>query len=276
MTFYNRTRTSRSIPERLIKERRFHLLPLYYLLMTSNLAREGVAGSASYTFADHVYGARPAGRWGIGYLLDAAMLHTRSARAMRHRWTAARDEIVRYVQGSTAPSLRVLAVPCGLARELFAADRVLAGDETAQRSRVEWYGVDADSQLIESLQARAVSGPERFVFQVGDAFDESSYDSGLFSIILSTGFTEFLEDSQVLAFFRLLRSKLSRDGILITAALGRDGFSDYLLRNLGEIHTNYRPPAAILRLIDEAGFDSRRWYRDATGLQTVVVARAVP
>jgi len=51
----NRTRQSASIPRRLVTEGKYHLLPVYALLTTSDLAREGIRNSGSFRFADHIY-----------------------------------------------------------------------------------------------------------------------------------------------------------------------------------------------------------------------------
>ena len=49
---HNRTRTSASIPRKLLREGKLHLLPVYALMRTSDLAREGIENSGSYRFAD--------------------------------------------------------------------------------------------------------------------------------------------------------------------------------------------------------------------------------
>src|SRR5687767_8662702 len=82
----NRTRTSSSISKRLLREGKLHLLPLYGLARTSDLAREGIENSGSYRFADHVYCARPSGRYLVGKLLDCVLLAMRGARSMRSRF----------------------------------------------------------------------------------------------------------------------------------------------------------------------------------------------
>ena len=54
MTLVSRTRVSTSIPGRLLRQGKLHLLPVYALMRTSDLAREGIANSGSDRFADHV------------------------------------------------------------------------------------------------------------------------------------------------------------------------------------------------------------------------------
>ena len=39
---HNRTRTSESIPRKLLRQGKLHLLPIYALMRTSDLAREGI------------------------------------------------------------------------------------------------------------------------------------------------------------------------------------------------------------------------------------------
>jgi cyclopropane fatty-acyl-phospholipid synthase-like methyltransferase len=92
-------------------------------------------------------------------------------------------------------------------------------------------------------------------------------------MILSTGFTEFLEDEQVVRFFTIVRGQLREDGLLFTSAMLPHRISDYLLRKLAEIHTHYRSAAHITSLLDAAGFARCETYQDSTRLQTIVLAR---
>lgn len=272
-TYANRTRTSDSIAARLIAERSFHLVPLYYLLLTSALGREGIANSASYEFADHVYARKAGGRYGIGYVLDALLLRFPSARAMRYRYTAALREIVRHVEEGNETPVDVLAVPCGLARELFEAADYLATRSDRGLPTVRWHGMDLDGALIARLQCRAANLPHNLSFQQGDALDPDAYGDRRYSMILSTGFTEFLEDEQVVRFFTSARRALRDDGVLFTSAMLPHRLSDYLLRKLAEIHTHYRSGVQVASLLEAAGFAGCETYQDSTRLQTIVLAR---
>src|SRR6476661_8845668 len=91
----NRTRRSESIPRRLVSEGKFHLLPVYALLTTSDLAREGIRNSGSFRFADHIYRNEPSGRYGVGRVLDRVLLGLRGARSLRSRFLHSRVEILR-------------------------------------------------------------------------------------------------------------------------------------------------------------------------------------
>ncbi|MDQ6885128.1 MAG: hypothetical protein M3077_12995, partial [Candidatus Dormibacteraeota bacterium] len=110
-TFHNRTRRAASIPGRLVREGKLYLLPVYYLGLTTELGKEAIENSGSYDFADHIYGNRPAGRFLVGYLLDAVFLNLKSARALRSRYRYARSEIQRLI-AERADAVDVLAVPC--------------------------------------------------------------------------------------------------------------------------------------------------------------------
>ena len=70
----NVTRESPSIPRRLLREGKPHLIPVYALMLTSDLGREGIERSGSFRFADHVYRNVPGGRFGIGSEVDSPRL----------------------------------------------------------------------------------------------------------------------------------------------------------------------------------------------------------
>src|SRR3989344_7382058 len=94
-TFHNRTRAAPSIPKKLWSEGRWYLLPVYYLLITSHLAYEGIQHSGSYRFADHIYEGRPKGRLGIGKVLDRFFLGLPSARAFRYRYEKVHEDLAK-------------------------------------------------------------------------------------------------------------------------------------------------------------------------------------
>src|SRR5206468_12122983 len=103
----NRTRRSASIPRRLVSEGKYHLLPVYALLTTSDLAREGIRNSGSLRFADHIYRNEPSGRYGVGRLLDRVLLKLRGARSMRSRFFHSRREILGAINAMSGTSQRV-------------------------------------------------------------------------------------------------------------------------------------------------------------------------
>ena len=150
-TFYNRTRRTASIPRRLVREGKLHLLPVYYLGLTTALGKEAIENSGSYDFADHIYGNRPAGKFVIGYLLDALFLNLKSARSFRSRYLNARSEIQRLIVERADP-IDVLAVPCGLARELFDVSVWLAEERPTRQVRL--CGMDLDQRCETVVGSR--------------------------------------------------------------------------------------------------------------------------
>jgi 2-polyprenyl-3-methyl-5-hydroxy-6-metoxy-1,4-benzoquinol methylase len=280
-TLHNRTRTSDSIPRKLLRQGKVHLLPIYALMRTSDLAREGIENSGSYRFADHVYRNEPSGRFGIGRALDAVLLRMRGARSMRNRFLHAQREIRAAARAldsraatdpvaTTAP-FRVLSVPCGIARDLVLAARSVERELPRVYSRSTFFGVDLDQAPLEL--SRSLAGPDdHYFFTRGDALDAKSYPSEL-DVIVSTGLGEFLSDELLVRFYTNCHERLRVGGTLVTSAMQRDRIADYLMRQLAELHTHYRRGDEIIRWLHTAGFHEVSVRQDDVGLQTLVVAR---
>lgn len=270
--FFNRTRTSPSIPKRLLREGKPHLLPLYALLRTSDLAREGIENSGSYRFADHLYRARPGGRFGVGTALDALLLRLRSARSMRNRFLHTRGEILEAARRHPAGKpFRVLSVPCGVARELVEAADLLRSRDPELHLRTLWFGLDLDPRPLELSRILAGRRPG-FRFLRGDALDPAAYPEEL-DVIVSTGLGEFMADDPLVRFYSICRDALREGGSFVTSATRRDPLSDYLMRELAELRARYREPDEAVRLLRLAGFTDITTRRDDVGLQTLLVAR---
>lgn len=269
--FHNRTRRSSSIPRRLLREGRPWLIPLYHVLRTSDLAREGIEHSGSYRFAEHIYAGQASGRYGIGWLLDAVLLRLPAARALRARLPFALEEIRAVVrEHAAAAPVDLLAVPCGLAREFFVLADEWGGREHAPP--VFFHGIDLDADLIAGLQTRAAAMGSPFSFRVGDALAPEAYGRP-YDAVVSSGLVEFLPDEDAVRFFSLIRAHLKPGGRLLTSNLDRHPPADYLLRTLAELHTHYRDEPHLRALVAAAGFDDIRTRRVAGGLQTLLVAR---
>jgi hypothetical protein len=267
-TFHNRTRRTTSIPRRLVADGKLHLLPVYYLGLTTELGKEAIENSGSYDFADHVYANRPAGRFLIGYLLDAIFLNLKSARALRSRYHYARGEIQRLVLEGTDP-LELLAVPCGLAREMFDVSAWLRDSQGDRQVRLS--GMDLDQELVRRLAATSSRLGLGLEFVCGDALSADAYPSQLFDGIVSLGFTEFLDDTLAAAFYRVAYGKLKPGGRLITSGMRPHRLSDYLLRNVADLQTSYRSAETLRGLARLAGFEQISTYEDRTGLQTMLI-----
>ena len=271
----NRTRTSTSIPWRLLREGRVHLLPVYALMRTSDLAREGIDNSGSFRFADHVYRNEPSGRLLVGRLLDGLLLRMRGARSMRNRYLHARREIVAAVRCHVAERapLRILSVPCGIARELVEAAAVLRAEGPALLAGCTFVGLDLDPEPLE-LSRRLTGDDPRFRFVRGDALHAGAYlYHGELDVIVSTGLGEFLDDGDLARFYAVCHGALRPGGILVTSGMQPDRVADYLLRELAELHARYRDADALRRHLAGAGFVSVDARPDDVGLQTLVVAR---
>jgi hypothetical protein len=267
-TFYNRTRRSSSIPRRLVREGKLYLLPVYYLLRTSELGREGIENSGSYRFADHIYRGAPKGRFGVGRWIDAMLLRLKSAQSLRARHIYSKQEIVDFVasrRGSPEP-IDILSVPCGLARELEEIDETLARAPAALPP-VRYHGMDLDVELVERLARR---WGDRMSFRVGDALDESAYPAH-FDIIVSNGFTDFLDDEQTARFYVVVRDHLKPGGRFVTSGMRAHSFSEYLMRNLAELRATYRSEIELRDLARAAGFGEVVTYQNEHRLQTMMI-----
>ena len=277
---HNRTRTSASIPRKLLRQGKLHLLPVYALMRTSDLAREGIENSGSYRFADHVYRNEPSGRYGIGRALDALLLRMRGARSMRNRFHHTQHEILaaarayeeRASRARTLEPFRVLSVPCGIARDLVQVARRIEADLPAVYTQSTFFGLDLDPAPLELSRALVQSSDEHFVFFHGDALDASTFPSELDAIV-STGLGEFLADELLTRFFTNCHDRLRHGGVFVTSGMQRDRVADYLMRQLAELNTHYRRPDELIRWLHVAGFHEVATRQDDVGLQTLVVAR---
>lgn len=271
--FYNKTRRSASIPDKLRREGKWYLLPVYYFMLTSYLAREGVANSGSYQFADHIYANRPRGRFIAGKVLDAILLNLKSARSMRARYIHAKEEIYKFL-----PLVRhdgpidILSVPSGLAREFFEAADELEKMTHPQYQRIRWHGIDLDSHLIDILNTKKDGYKHAMNFIVADAFDTEIYQRcDHYDMIICTGFTEFLDDEHTVRFYKIAHDNLKQGGVFFTSGMTVHRLSDYLLKNLAELYTHYRSEEELRALARRAGFENIHSYRDE--LQTILIGR---
>lgn len=278
-TYHNRTRVSPSIPRRLARDGKWALLPLYALLRTSDLAREGMENSGSWRFADHIYRRRQSGRFLVGTVLDAVLLALPSARSFRLRYLFIRREVERRVLALGAEKGRpisILSVPCGIPRDLAEAAAALRARGELRDDAVRFAGLDLDPDALATGREllRGLGVADLFELVEADAFDPSGWP-GPVDIVTSTGFGEFLEEDAIVRFLKLCHEAIVPGGVLLTTAVGYHRLSDYLLRELGEIRVHYRSAAELGGLLREAGFDRVRTATDRRGLQAFAVAAKV-
>jgi SAM-dependent methyltransferase len=273
--FQNRTRTSPSIAAKLLREGRFYLLPVYALMRSSYLASEAIANSGSYEFADHIYGNRARGSPVVGKALDRLLLSLPSARAFRLRYLCARHELEQSLAHRDPASrpMEVLSVPCGLARELFDAGRSLNRPDGGKADGVRITGIDLDGALIDRLNASRGELESMLEFRRGDALSADSYPRKTFDVVVSLGFTEFLSDEDAIRFLSLVHDSTKPGGKLITSGMNRHPLSDYMLRNIAELHAHYRDGPRLEEMAAAAGFARVRCYRPHR-LLTMLVATA--
>lgn len=260
--FYNKTRVSQSIVKKLLKQGRIHLIPLYYLLRLSYLAREGMENSGSYKFADHVYVSKPKGSFLVGKLLDKILLSLPSARSMRNRYVKGKETIEDLAKGRDR--IRLLLVPSGLGREW--------AELVDQIDVAEWHLMDLDANLIGVLEENG-SHLKQSHFHVGDAMNVDHYPEGEFDLVLSTGFVDFLDDDQALDFFKIVWSRLRKGGYFYTSGMMMHKPTEYLMRNLAELKVTYRSPEDLEKLTRMANFESIEVTKDEYGIQVIVLAK---
>lgn len=268
----NRTRRSASIPRRLVSEGKYHLLPVYALLTTSDLAREGIRNSGSFRFADHIYRNEPSGRFGFGRVLDRVLLKLKGARSMRSRFLHSRLEILRAMEESAADrDLTAVSIPCGIARDLFDVAETVRRSDPARYERTRFIGIDLDPEPL-ALSRDLTRAHKSFEFVCADALQPRTIPRNV-DVIVSLGFGEFLADGILYDFYRRCLSALRPGGRFITSAMSRDRISDYLARELAELHTHYRTSDQLRALLTSAGFVTVRTSHDTVGLQTLAVAK---
>lgn len=269
----NFTRRSPSIPRRLVREGALHLLPLYYLLRLSDLAREGIDQSGSYRFADHIYCGRPSGRLVVGRWLDAYLLSMPAAKAFRRRCEHVQRVLRRALEAlpATHPNLRVLAVPCGVPRDVLDLARTIQCERPALLQRFEYHGLDIDAEVLDLARAMTDGVLASPRFHAGNALVRADYPREQCHVVVSTGLGEFLQDEELAAFYTIVYDQLESGGIFCTSATARDARSDALLR-IGELVTHYRQGNEVESLLRRLPWTQLELTVDPTGLQTFVTA----
>jgi len=264
--FHNRTRRSSSITGKLLRSGRVLELPVYWLLQTSDLAREGFENSGSYRFADHIYRGQPSGSYGIGRWLDSRILRMRAFESFRSRFFMARDELCEFLRerSKDQASLDVLSVPCGIPREFVAAVAQFRG-AGGVTTGIRFHVLDLDHDVLRQAEILAGQHGIALIAHHGDALDMRTY-AGEFDFITSTGLGEFLDDNQLATLYAAFHRVLRPGGIMVTSAMRCLRFSDYLLR-LAELHVRYRSADELAVTARRAGFLRLATSADRHGIQ---------
>ncbi len=269
--FYNKTRIAKSIPQKLISQGKWYLVPLYYILNTSFLAKEGIENSGSYMFADHIYAQSPKGRFLIGRMIDKFLLHLPSATAMRFRYVKVKEELKKLIKSSPEKELHILYVPTGLGREFFEIDKEI-GHELVSPKKIHLHGLDLDEELVERMREKSKNTHMNISFNSGDAFHKKNYTKK-YDMIISTGFVDFLKKEEAETFFDYVYSALKPGGKFLTSGMLPHRLSEYLMKQFAELRTSYRSKDDLIILARKAGFSSYEIEHDKYKLQTVIVAK---
>lgn len=269
----NRTRRARSIVRKLVREGRFHWIPVYFLLRTSDLGREGIERSGSYRFADHIYRNQPSGRGWLGRFIDARLLALPASQAFHRRYKRAQAALRSALENfPNEPTLSVLSVPCGLPRDLTELASTLRREDPALLARVRYHGMDIDPELLELARAFTNGcGVPKMEFILGDALSAADFPKRGMHAVVSTGLGEFLEDEDLLAFYRNVHSALRPGGTFYTSVTQHDPRSDAFL-NAFELRTHYRTADEVQRIVRRLPWSRVTLTPEATGLQVFVVA----
>ena len=272
----NFTRTSPSLVTKYLKAGRWHLIPLYWLLRRSDLAREGIERSGSYHFADHLYANVPSGRGIFGRWLDKRLLHLPSARGMRARYTESVKVMHRvfaaHQESHPGQRFRLLTVPCGIPRDVMDFVSSLSPE---QRAVVDYTGCDIDPGAIAA--ASSFLAPLRELnagFICADALDSTALPPGRFDFIVSTGLGEFLSDEQIATFYGNVECWLAPGGAFYTSATAWERRSVWLLKTF-ELEAHYRDQTEFRNLLQSAPWQSVKLWHDTTQLQTFGIAHRV-
>lgn len=273
----NFTRRSACFIQKFRRERRHYLIPLYWMLRMSDLAREGMERSGSYRFADHIYRCQPSGQGWFGRMLDSLLLHLPATRAMRSRYIESRAAMHLafrdFASSASAQPFRILTVPCGIPRDVLDFANDLAVENRSALPLVNYTGIDIDPEVITAAGHFLSSSSALSVqLRVGDALAPSTYTGESFDFISSTGLGEFLSNADIATFYSNVFSALAPGGIFFTSATRYDASSDSMLRAF-ELQTHYRTAEEIRRLLSAHPWDSIDITLDSTGLQTFVRAR---
>lgn len=269
----NRTRRSRSIARKLLREGNLHWMPVYWLVMQSDLAREGIINSGSYRFADHIYKNQPSGRGPLGRWIDARFLALPASQAFHRRYKHCQEELRQVIQAIPAPApIRVLALPCGIPRDIAEFCESLGENGSAIRERIFYHGMDLDAELLALAETWVKPlGLGQYEFFHGNALIAEEYPKTSFDFIVSTGLGEFLNAEEIEVFYHNIHQALAPGGVFYTSATRYEKKSESFLRTF-ELLTQYRTIDHLDQILSKLPWKSLKLVQDETGLQTYVRA----
>lgn len=187
---------------------------------------------------------------------------------MRGRYLKAAETIRRELEGR-AGEIRVLAVPCGIPRDV--SDLVQSCPQFV--GRLHYTGMDLDPQVVaaarEHLKAEPLGAMD---LRTGNALESDDWPAGEFDLVISTGLGEFLGDADLRRFYRNVFDSLGEGGIFFTSATAFERRSEWLMRTF-ELKAHYRSELQIGAILRSLPWSRLEFEVDPGGLQTF--ARAV-
>ena len=117
---------------------------------------------------------------------------------------------------------------------------------------MRFHVLDLDDDVLRKAETFAGQHGIALIAHHGDALDTGTY-GGEFDFITSTGLGEFLDDEQLATLYAAFHRILRPGGVMVTSAMRRLRFSDYLLR-LAELHVQYRSADDLAAMARRAGF----------------------
>jgi 2-polyprenyl-3-methyl-5-hydroxy-6-metoxy-1,4-benzoquinol methylase len=167
--------------------------------------------------------------------------------------------------------LRVLAVPCGLPRDLTDLSDHLRQDNPDLLRRVEYHGMDIDDHLLQLAAEFATAALVAVkLFHQGNALLAETFPPGPFHFVMSTGLIEFLDAAQLEVFLGHVYERLAPGGTFYTSATRKEQRSDALMRAF-ELITRYRSLDELETVLGRFPWRRLKLVQDETGLQTFAV-----
>lgn len=195
-----------------------------------------------------------------------------AAQAFRRRCVNAQTVMRRALEARPRGPIRILGVPCGIPRDVIELACTLASEDRVLLSRIEYDGLDVDPDVLaiaRRLTCDCGLGADRY--HRGDALDRNDYPAGRFDLVVSTGLGEFLDDSELAAFYRIVFGTLEPGGVFYTSATAKDPKSDVLLQMI-ELKTHYRGVDALRSILRTCPWTRFELTEDGSRLQTFVIA----
>ncbi|MFC1722694.1 class I SAM-dependent methyltransferase [Nanoarchaeota archaeon] len=255
MTLVSKSKTKAI--DRLRMEKRYGKLLAYHILRLSELGRESTENQGSARCMELLYQNKAQGRMVLGKIVDYFLLRLPVSKATRER----RGVVVDLVR-KQMPCKKMLYVPCGTASEL----KVLA----RRYPETEFFGLDLDTKGAK----RNTKGLRNVKIMKCNAFDYSAYPAGRFDVVLTIGLVDYLSLDETSAFYRRLKGKLKKDGVLITSVIGTHKHADSLMKEFADFSPVYKTKKDLVGCLRKAGFKAKVWLDDH-GIHSFGVAKLV-